>query len=505
MASAAPHTSEAVDPKGVLPDGVDPKAAVLPAHDDARPALPAVRALERFFGRRFAPFLTRGRNAAWCVAASVAVAAVLGVQGSYMQMSDEDVNIWPAWHNCRRYLLIRDRLFPQPKGQVYLLWGVSGVDRTGASAWDEDDLGQVVWDRGFDASAAAVQVAMRAACDTPLDAALLVQENATLCPISAFATWAEARNETWPLPPRRHPYLLDSFLDAQPWWLDQHALSVVKRADGGMRLRYAVAIYSTHFERHAPALRRRPIFEAWEAHLEAINGAAPEGAGQVLITAKQDWEAYFLQMVVLELLYWDVFLVIAISSIVSFFVVFGATRSLRGAVLALLAIGCVLCCLFGVMVSVYEIKLGFLETIVLMIAVGLMLDPFTHYVHAFAHAPGGRPQRLQAMLSSMGISVLAATLSTAGSCVALFFTVIVLFSRFGLLLCALMVIALLYANFFLAPMLLLCGPSSSAARTNDAAEARDVDEPNGDRARGTELMPTPARNGKGGELEHSIE
>ena len=61
-----------------------------------------------------------------------------------------------------------------------------------------------------------------------------------------------------------------------------------------------------------------------------------------------------------------------------------------------------------------------------------MLDPFTHYVHAFAHAQGARPQRLQAMLASMGISVLAATLSTAGSCVALFFTVIVLFSRFGL-------------------------------------------------------------------------
>ena len=70
--------------------------------------------------------------------------------------------------------------------------------------------------------------------------------------------------------------------------------------------------------------------------------------------------AYFLQMVLLELLYWDVFLVIAISSVVSFFVVFGATRSLRGAVLALLAIGCVLCCLFGVMVSVYEIKVDVL-------------------------------------------------------------------------------------------------------------------------------------------------
>ena len=118
-----------------------PKASL--AHVATLRMLPTVRGLEHLFGRWFAPFLMRGRNAAWCVAASVAVAAVFGVQGSHMEMSDEDVNIWPAWHNCRRYLLVRDRLFPPPKGEVYLLWGVRGVDRSGASAWNEDDLGQV--------------------------------------------------------------------------------------------------------------------------------------------------------------------------------------------------------------------------------------------------------------------------------------------------------------------------------------------------------------------------
>ena len=160
---------------------VHPKASL--AHVAAPRVLPTVRGLEHLFGRWFAPFLMRGRNAAWCVAASVAVAAVFGVQGSHMEMSDEDVNIWPAWHNCRRYLLVRDRLFPPPKGEVYLLWGVRGVDRSGASAWNEDDLGQVEWDAGFDASAAAVQLAMRDACDTPLPPTLLVEQNATLCPV----------------------------------------------------------------------------------------------------------------------------------------------------------------------------------------------------------------------------------------------------------------------------------------------------------------------------------
>ena len=35
-----------------------------------------------------------------------------------------------------------------------------------------------------------------------------------------------------------------------------------------------------------------------QAHVSAINRAAPAGAGRVLMTARQDWEAYFLQMVV---------------------------------------------------------------------------------------------------------------------------------------------------------------------------------------------------------------
>ena len=65
----------------------------------------------------------------------------------------------------------------------------------------------------------------------------------------------------------------------------------------------------------------------------------------------------------------------------------------------------------------------------------------------------------------MGVSVMAATLSTAGSVSALFFTVIVFFSRFGVLLCTLMLIALLYANLFLAPILLLFGPRERRART----------------------------------------
>ena len=105
-----------------------------------------------------------------------------------------------------------------------------------------------------------------------------------------------------------------------------------------------------------------------------------------------------------------------------------------------------------------------------------MLDPFTHYVHAFAHADGpSRAARLRFTLASMGISVLAATLSTAGACSALFFTVIVFFSRFGLLLCTLMLIALIYVNLFLAPLLLLLGPRRRARSGNGRARtAADV-------------------------------
>ena len=94
-----------------------------------------------------------------------------------------------------------------------------------------------------------------------------------------------------------------------------------------------------------------------------------------------------------------------------------------------------------------------------MVSVGLMLDPLTHVAHAFNEVKGSRAQRLSGALTSIGISVVAAALSTAGSCICLFFCTITIFLRFGQLLCTLLLVTIVYTNTFLAPLLCLFGPS----------------------------------------------
>lgn len=89
-----------------------------------------------------------------------------------------------------------------------------------------------------------------------------------------------------------------------------------------------------------------------------------------------------------------------------------------------------------------------------------MLDPITHVAFAYCEASSqtSRLQKLSHALSTIGISVLAGTVSTAIAVAVLALAVLLLFSRFALLFCSLMLTSLLYTNVFLAPLLLLVGP-----------------------------------------------
>ena len=64
------------------------------------------------------------------------------------------------------------------------------------------------------------------------------------------------------------------------------------------------------------------------------------------------------------------------------------------------------------------------ESILLMISVGLMLDPLTHVAHAFSDASGTPAERLSTAMTSIGISVLSGNLTTMAACTPLLFMTI---------------------------------------------------------------------------------
>jgi len=182
-------------------------------------------------------------------------------------------------------------------------------------------------------------------------------------------------------------------------------------------------------------------------------------------------------MILQELLLMYAIAVLVASSLVGFLVILATTRSLRVSLLCLCTMVAVVCVFVGLMVGGFGLDVGMVESVVLMVAIGLMLDPLTHVAHAYTEARGSRPQRVHAALTSIGISVLAGTLSTAGSCSCLFFTTIVLFSRFGKLLCSLMLICLVYSHLFLAPLLFLFGPEDTRTRGREARPPSSAPRP----------------------------
>lgn len=348
-----------------------------------------------------------------------------------------------------------------------MIWGVHGVDRTGVDAWNESDIGHVVWDSSFDASDPLAQVALLHACEElPRRAELRITPGSAQCVIGAFREWENARapdgNATWPIePPSAFQERFGTFLIAnQHWGL---RLSIVHAADGSYRLRHLAASFTIAVERHAPATTLQPLYDAWQTALADLNSVAPPTCDHAL-QASTHW----LLMAVQELLMMYTISVILALAVVGFVVLTVATRSPRLAGCCMLTILNVVSTFTGLMVWGFGMELGMIECVVLMVSVGLMLDPLTHVAHAFNEARGSRAQRLASALTSIGISVVAAALSTAGSCLCLFFCTITFFSHFGELLCTLLIVTIVYTNTFLAPLLGLVGPSDEPACLDDA-------------------------------------
>ena len=425
------------------------------------------RLVEWWYKERYVPWLRRGRTAPCLVITFGVAAAALFPFVLRLEGPKYDVMIWPAWHNNYRYSMLQDRHFYVDHPRLQLLWGTRGVDRSGCNTWDEEDLGTVQWDETFDLADPLAQSALLRACTQPLDDASLmvrgadgggVSANDHLCVMRALSAWAAERNRTFPLP--RHefnPALLD-FLTVQPQWLA--SLSFGATAGGGWRVRHVAISFTLSVEPHAPASRRRRLYNSWQQLLDELNDAAPVTAKHASQSAAQLWIVMALQ----ELLVTYAFGVVLCSVLVGFCFVLVATRSIVLAGLCTLTISTIVVAWAGLLLAcgAFDQGLGFVESLVLMISVGLMLDPLTHVAFAYSEAAGTRDERLAEALSVIGISVLAGCISTAGACAIMVLATIVVFSRFAMLFCSLMGVTLIYANIFLAPLLLLLGPVGNA-------------------------------------------
>ena len=129
-------------------------------------------------------------------------------------------------------------------------------------------------------------------------------------------------------------------------------------------------------------------------------------------------------------------------------------------VYTMMAIILIVVTLLGFLFGILGWTFGAIEAVGVTIFVGMSVDYCLHTAHGYAHsASNTRNGKVTDALTHIGVSILGAFVTTAGSTLFLFPTWIYLFYQLGVMMFANTVLAVLFSFFFLSTILMTCGPT----------------------------------------------
>ena len=146
------------------------------------------------------------------------------------------------------------------------------------------------------------------------------------------------------------------------------------------------------------------------------------------------------------------------SIILATFCILGATQNYLVTAWSILIVMLVVNAVVGSMVM-FGWTLGVIESICLTICVGLSVDYTIHLCHIFATSiESTRFGAARDALSSMGISVFNAAITTLGSALVLMFAYVILFERFGIFVFINIFYSCVFSFVSLMAIMMVCGP-----------------------------------------------
>ena len=147
-----------------------------------------------------------------------------------------------------------------------------------------------------------------------------------------------------------------------------------------------------------------------------------------------------------------------LSLAIAFAVLMAATRNLTVSLLATTAIATILCWTVGIVVAMGW-ELGVMESMDIAILIGISCDFVVHFSHAYCECPDdGRQERMTHSLQTMGISVVAAAITTFTAAAILSLATLTFFDKFGSFLCVTMLASVFLSIIFFQALLGLAGP-----------------------------------------------
>merc|ERR1712038_330606 len=131
---------------------------------------------------------------------------------------------------------------------------------------------------------------------------------------------------------------------------------------------------------------------------------------------------------------------------IAFVVLLLTTKILHIAAFAAFSIACTLMSVTAAMV-INGWTVGPLESILITILAGFAIDYVVHLAHAYKEASGDTYERTKTAFGEMGVSVLNGMLTSVVASIPMFFTTLVIFSKFAFFLCFTILFSWVFANF----------------------------------------------------------
>jgi len=304
--------------------------------------------------------------------------------------------------------------------------------------------------------------------DSTLKIATLVDMNnqdPVKCPWTALKTFVMKKGEAWPRPTKStlKASILEHMSAANEQDLSKSNFEVYWEGHVYFKahedaLAFITIEVSLSAEANMAYADGNDLRKAWQAFVDERGAAAPAWVkDNFFFTDKASFHYFVLQETIIR----EGGKGIAISLTCAFAVLLVATRNWLVSVCAIL---CVAHIVASVMAFIFVCgwKLGLLESIILVMVIGLSVDYVVHMADAFLESRSEtRLDRARFMVGKMGLSVLCGAVTSLGSSCLMSLTYIQFFFKFGCIVIWTIFYSLVMAMVFFPAMMAAFGPQGS--------------------------------------------
>mmetsp|Transcript_65135 Transcript_65135/g.174637 ORF Transcript_65135/g.174637 Transcript_65135/m.174637 type:complete len:1358 (-) Transcript_65135:208-4281(-) len=210
----------------------------------------------------------------------------------------------------------------------------------------------------------------------------------------------------------------------------------------------------------------------WDDYISSKNAEASKhfGSGARAWHTAEIWKEAVAVEATLESVQVTIVLAIALGLLGSWIF----TQMLKLAMMVMLSVVLVICWQLFFMVTMMKWKIGAIEVISLIVFIGYSITYCIHLVHAYAtHTTGSegqgsvkaRHKRTAFALGAMGGAIMGSATTTLVSAVFLLFCQVVIFTKFGAVICAITLLSIFFSLVFLPALLMGFGPIPDSERS----------------------------------------